>query len=161
MRGGIVQKEKILHGDLKPDNLRFRDSTNTELVLIDWDFAHYYMDSATPRVNRFYFAPELLAESDKTIRKADSFSAGVLLHELATGTFPQGMEDLEEITNKNFLLRYLDTRDLVFLPKSKRTDGTTLSHSLIELLSRLVEVQWEKQWTAQEALEQSEWLREK
>lgn len=36
-----LQAQQILHGDFKPANIQFRDTENTELVLVDWDFARY------------------------------------------------------------------------------------------------------------------------
>lgn len=161
-----LQAQQILHGDLKPANLQFRNMENTKLVLVDWDFARYFTTKPhSLSGTMLYLAPEVSRPASSThhlhdpdvVRKAESFSAGMILHELVTGSFP---EEVQGLLTETAILAHRRNIYSTYPPKLRHIDGMALPASLVELLQKLLASKAENRWTAQEALDQSAWLKE-
>lgn len=74
-----------MHTDIKPDNIMFADSEETQLKVIDMGFAGYEHDYCDYIYGTHgYFAPECY-EQDQQSTKSDVFSAGIIFYEMLTG----------------------------------------------------------------------------
>lgn len=95
----------LLHGDIRPDNICFRDAARTVPVLVDFGMAAL-MDAALPEETRTGFEdlaflpPERSGFLQEPVTAAsDFYSLGVTLHRCATGTSPfQGTNPRELIS---------------------------------------------------------------
>jgi len=81
----------VIHRDLKPDNVMIEHGTD-RVVITDFGIARGGDDAGVTQVGALigtprYMAPEQLA-GDDVDQRADVFSLGVMLFELATGTRP-------------------------------------------------------------------------
>jgi serine/threonine-protein kinase len=81
----------VVHRDLKPDNVMIEHGTD-RVVITDFGIARGGDDVSVTQVGALmgtprYMAPEQLA-GDEVDQRADVFSLGVMLFELATGTRP-------------------------------------------------------------------------
>jgi serine/threonine-protein kinase PpkA len=85
----------IVHRDVKPENIMFRDDEGTEAVLTDFgiaktgslqsDFTRAGMVVGTPR----YMSPEQ-AEGRAASARSDIYALGIILYEMLTGLPPYG-----------------------------------------------------------------------
>lgn len=156
-----LQREEVLHQDIKPANFQFRDEENTQLVLIDWDFARKFAitpksasgtpEYVAPEIFQIGRLPQLLVGKDK-LGKAESWSAGIILHEMATGRAPQGAEEnIRSCWGK-------PNPSITILERGMDFERLSLPH--LKLLRNLLQPNPKERWSAQEALDNSEWLRE-
>ena len=81
----------IAHRDIKPENILLKDADNLTIKLIDFGLANYVRTDGLH--NSFcgspeYTDPEILNKEEYNPLKADIWSIGVLLHALATGSYP-------------------------------------------------------------------------
>ena len=101
-----VHAHRIVHGDVKPDNILVHTDEDGSTIprLIDFGIAHFVDDpwlgaqrtvSGTPE----YLAPEVLRGERPTFA-SDVYAAGVLLFELVTGTTPFAGATNEEILRR-------------------------------------------------------------
>jgi serine/threonine protein kinase len=136
---GMLWEKKIVHRDIKPDNLLVR--LNMKPVLIDLGIAKSFSEGTadltgigfrsplTPR----YASPEQLQDNKAEVNyKSDQFSFGVVLYELLTDELPYG--DIHEIGHEEIARRML-TDDRIRLTARQ----TSLSRQLAELIDRLLE----------------------
>lgn len=84
---------RVVHGDIKPENLIFAKSPN-RLVCIDYG-SGWTMERTAARVqgdgiSEFYAAPEQHEENVPADFRADQFSATVVAYEMLTGKLPYG-----------------------------------------------------------------------
>ena len=89
-----IHRQNVLHLDLKPSNVIFRD--NGEAVLIDFGLSRHMQlpdlvgeELDGPVGSAAYIAPEQVI-GDRGDPRSDIFSLGVILYFLATGTRPFG-----------------------------------------------------------------------
>eukprot|EP01069_Polyplicarium_translucidae_P008353 Polyplicarium_translucidae@DN3216_c0_g1_i6.p3 len=92
-----VHSNLLLHRDIKLDNIMFRDATNTDIVLIDFDMCMLLDRHDVPRPmanpkevcvvgTREYMAPECFKGEYSTA--SDVWSCGIVWHVLIHGVFP-------------------------------------------------------------------------
>jgi eukaryotic-like serine/threonine-protein kinase len=87
-----LHRADLLHGDLKPDNLRLVEAGN--VVLIDLGFAHHPGENEALLRKGYvlgtanYLAPELCDSRPEEALSSDLFSLGVTLFEMLTGKLP-------------------------------------------------------------------------
>lgn len=104
-----LYENKILHRDLKPQNILISD--NNLIKLCDFGFAKIFDDEnymikticGTP----IYMAPEIIKHNNYSI-KSDLWSIGIILYELLLGKYPYNannhIELIKEIDNKDLTI---------------------------------------------------------
>ncbi|WP_218354702.1 protein kinase domain-containing protein [Alteromonas lipotrueiana] len=80
------QTAGIHHGDIKPDNILITDEDR--LMLIDFGIGHTVDTHHQTSGNRQYAAPEVIDSGISTLQ-SDTYSAGVVLHEVLTTVTPK------------------------------------------------------------------------
>ncbi len=130
---GGLHRAGMLHGDLKPDNVRLVDAGTA--ILIDLGFAHrpgenepllrkgYVLGTAN------YLAPELCDAHPEEDLSCDLFSLGVTLFEMLTGKLPYPAGSLTQIFRRHRCDPPADLRQV-------RSD---LPHDLVELVNGLLQ----------------------
>jgi calcium-dependent protein kinase len=87
---GFMHRERYLHKDLKPQNIMMLDGQTSLIKVIDFGLAELFdRDQQSAREDGgtlLYMAPEVFQKA--TTFKSDIWSAGVILYNLLTGTFP-------------------------------------------------------------------------
>lgn len=104
-----LYENKILHRDLKPQNILISD--NNFIKLCDFGFAKIFDDEnyliqticGTP----IYMAPEIIKHNNYSV-KSDLWSIGIILYELLFGKYPykanNHLELIKEIDSKNITI---------------------------------------------------------
>ena len=86
----VLQKHHIVHRDIKPENIMMDKEGNVKLI--DFDISRFYLQDkkqdTTLKGTRDYAPPEQFGFAQSDYR-ADLFSLGVTLNELATGKLPE------------------------------------------------------------------------
>eukprot|EP00928_Gymnodinium_smaydae_P004025 TRINITY_DN11411_c0_g7_i1.p1 TRINITY_DN11411_c0_g7~~TRINITY_DN11411_c0_g7_i1.p1 ORF type:complete len:745 (+),score=202.17 TRINITY_DN11411_c0_g7_i1:107-2341(+) len=86
----FMHTERYMHKDLKPQNIMMVDKDSSSIKVIDFGLAELFKKDQ--KVSRnvggtlLYMAPEVFRE--ELSMKADVWSAGVILYNLLTGTYP-------------------------------------------------------------------------
>lgn len=99
-----MHKSGIIHRDIKPQNILFRNSFD-DIVLADFGLADFYRKDGQYLFKRCgtpgFVAPEVL--HDKLYDyKVDVFSVGVIMYLLLTGKQPFRSNNLDEIVQLNY-----------------------------------------------------------
>jgi serine/threonine protein kinase len=171
-----LQAQAVLHNDIKPANLQFRDVENTQLVLVDFDLMREFSTEIEDiNCTYSYVAPELVRNIDtprlligaKLLGKAESFPVGVILHEMATYAVPEECLIMPLIKK----LQHCASFGEVTIRSMKKGEDSTgeagmampvgLSDSHLALLRNLLKSNPDDRWSAQEALDKSVWLKKK
>ena len=97
-----LAKNKIVHCDLKPDNIRIKDTVSGARTLKIIDFDNGFIEGEYPDVlggDQNYMSPEAFirmsqdedgAEDKMDVTsKSDIFSLGIIFHEILTGELPK------------------------------------------------------------------------
>jgi eukaryotic-like serine/threonine-protein kinase len=136
----MLCQAKIVHRDIKPDNLLVRPDGTP--VLIDLGIAKslgtgtvaltatFFRSPCTPT----YASPEQLQGSKDISYKSDQFSFGVLLYELLTDKLPYG--DINEIGEEAVVRRMIENERICLTDIS-----TGISTELASLIDRLLETE--------------------
>ena len=96
----FLKKHQIIHCDLKPENIIFKDSSLKDLVIIDFGSSCFSdQDIYNYIQTRWYRSPEVLVEYDHNYDyKIDIWSLGCIVYELYIGTtLFQGRNELEQM----------------------------------------------------------------
>ena len=99
-----LHKQKIIHRDVKPENLLLADSENNDDVnikLIDFNIATVKTKDLDVQGTIDYMAPEVFKGNYD--EKCDVWGAGVILYVLMSGGVPFGGGDDDELIRKNIL----------------------------------------------------------
>lgn len=134
--GGIayVHTKKVLHRDLKPENLIIRSKENEfDICVADFGLSDFYDPKGNYMFKRCgtpgYVAPEVLADKAYDY-KVDSFSCGVIMFIILTGTSPFKGSSYDEIVKKNFLCQVdFKTKDM---HKKLSPEGFSLVSNLLD-----------------------------
>ncbi|KAG2385533.1 hypothetical protein C9374_003348 [Naegleria lovaniensis] len=166
-----TQSANILHRDLKPENILL--NSNCELKICDFGLARGIDFDQDPRMStnyvqtRWYRAPELILNNDFVSKETDMWSIGCIMAELmgrkvlfrGTCAVDQmrrivttlGTPNLEDIKGSDQGVEFMAT-----LPKSEGKDFSKLFPSAnplaIDLLKRMLEFNYEKRITTEEAI---------
>ena len=101
-----VHTKNVLHRDLKPENLILRSKeAEYDVCVADFGLSDFYDPKGDYTFKRCgtpgYVAPEVLADKIYDI-KVESFSAGVIMFIVLTGTSPFKGKSYDEIVMKNY-----------------------------------------------------------
>lgn len=140
-------ENKIIHRDLKLDNILLENSESFDLKIADFGLA-YFVESKLPREvcgTPLYMAPEVgVQDYDE---KVDLWSAGVVMFVLATGQFPYKCKKTEKYTRPDLT---------TFKINEERFNDR--SEQLLILIKALLEVNPKLRISAKEALKSS-WIK--
>lgn len=138
----------LVHRDLKPENFVFATKKQECLKLIDFGVAETVTDTSVSFDfvgSCYYFSPEVLNYDrypGDMLKKADAWAIGVIIFMIKTGRPPFPGDTDEEIYQKI---------------KNKSTGifkrGTFKPDSVMDLLSKLLDKNYKKRISAEEALE--------
>lgn len=135
-----IHKEGIIHRDIKAANVLVTKEGRVQLC--DFGVAAQLSSVQLKRTSMigtpFWMAPEVIQEGTPYNQKADVWSLGITLYEIATGTPP--LSDQEP------------KRAVYLIPRSKpaRLEGTQYSPALKEFVAKCLDEQPEERATAEE-----------
>jgi calcium-dependent protein kinase len=141
-----MHQHRICHRDLKPENFVFQSVGPVQgnvLKLIDFGLSSEFKEGqpmSTRAGTPYYVAPEVLAKSYNHL--CDTWSAGVIMYILLSGSPPFDGKDDQEILSK------AKRGDLVFDPIYWKG----ISEDAKELIRYLVKVDASSRFTAEQAL---------
>lgn len=122
-------KQKILHRDVKPQNILFKDTNRKILKITDFGFSKYYTGDnellETLCGSPMYMAPEILFHQKYNV-KTDLWSIGVILYEMVYGKYPYTAKTTVD------LIREVKSNKIEFLKSTK------VSAQCIDLMQRLL-----------------------
>jgi len=108
----IIHSNKIVHGDLKPSNLLFKDKV---LKIVDFGFCKFTQNEQKKiDLSKYfigspiYMSPELF-ENSETSEKSDVYAVGVIFYEMLFGMAPFEAKNIEELVEKlknNYVLNF-------------------------------------------------------
>ena len=91
-----LHSQKIIHKDLKPDNVAFKKYKNhIEVKVMDYGFTKIDLERSKQKVSEIlpYIAPEIYLNNE-AVPESDFYSLGVILYKLTTGTLPFSIEKI-------------------------------------------------------------------
>jgi len=148
-----IHKCKIIHNDIKQGNIVV--DGNLDIKLTDFSVSCTYANFDPDDLVEFpfmgtskYISPEILGHVQMAVKEAckiDLYSLGVMLYELAFGTYPY---NLNEVKNKDYnnILNNIKKEKLEF-PKDKK-----ISNLCKDFLRGLLEKDYKKRFNIQQAL---------
>jgi serine/threonine protein kinase len=124
-----LHKQKILHRDIKPQNILFKDTGKKIIKITDFGFSKYFSEDnnilETLCGSPIYMAPEILFHQKYNI-KTDLWSIGVILYELVYRKFPYQAKNTIE------LIKEVKKIDIKF------PDSPSISNECQDLMKRLL-----------------------
>jgi serine/threonine protein kinase len=141
----FIHEQRIIHRDIKPDNLIRRDhnlENNNQIVLIDFGIAKQLSQATQLQTGTIIGTPEYMAPEQsrgKVFRNSDLYSLGATCLFLMTGKSPF---ELYDVTRDRWVWRNYLPRDVI------------ISQALTKILNKLIETQVSRRYTsAQQALQ--------
>ena len=95
----FIHKHGVIHRDIKPENIVFKDSSRTDIMLVDWQLATRFTQEGQQTQDcgtLQYCAPEILKSRPYTGPEIDIWALGVLAYATVLGFFPFGGESPKE-----------------------------------------------------------------
>lgn len=144
----VLDDRGIIHGDIKPHNILFKDKKSGEIKLIDFGLsskkkAEFSSISGTPG----FVAPEFFSidPTEKIDPKSDIFSLGVIFHFLLFGKIVFEGKSMKEILEKNRNLEFTicEKREMIIDFKCEEA---------YDLMTKMLRVDQKDRNSAQEAL---------
>ena len=93
-----MRKNKIVHYDIKPQNIIINSELNIKIIDFSISFDYHKINSDKIKLNfagtSFYMAPEVLNTDEielKNIHKIDIYSLGILLYRFSFGCYPYSL----------------------------------------------------------------------
>ncbi len=101
----LLHQENQYHGDLKPNNLCFRDKDQSQIVIVDFGHGGFLEGNLLNRNENLATLAYLPPERTGFVKMAgnansDLYSLGVTLYETATGLVPFSANDSREMVNR-------------------------------------------------------------
>ena len=142
---------KIAHLDLKPQNITINEFLTVKLIdfsiSIDYSKMNSNQIKLTSYGTKYYMAPEVISSKTidvKDLNKVDLFSLGVVLYNLAFGSFPFDYE-YEDFYNKEKTYNKIMNTEIKF-------DNHSYSSHFIDFLKKLLEKDINKRIDINQAL---------
>ncbi|PJZ59107.1 protein kinase domain-containing protein [Leptospira barantonii] len=137
---GEIHNKKVIHKDLKPDNIIFNPD-NELLRIVDFGISTRLSKEETSwsNPNRLegsihYVSPEQTGRMNRSVDyRSDFYSLGVTFYELLTGKLPFESEDLLELVHFHLAKSPIEPR------KIRNEIPEALSHIVLKLLSKTAE----------------------
>ena len=152
-----IHSRKISHLDIKPQNIVIDDYLNVKLIdfSISLDFSKIKSNKIKLPFSGtgFYIAPEVLSHKTidvKDLNKVDLYSLGVIIFNLAFGTYPYGLKNEDIIENQEYskTLRKIENGNMGI-----DTEDNCFSSYFIDFLKSLLEKDIKKRININEALD--------
>ncbi|MGB3405550.1 MAG: serine/threonine-protein kinase [Microcoleaceae cyanobacterium] len=144
----FIHEQRIIHRDIKPDNLMRRDSNSedkSQVVLIDFGIAKQSPQVTQLQTGTIIGTPEYMAPEQsrgRVFRSSDLYSLGATCLFLMTGKSPF---ELYDVTRDRWVWRN-------YLPRD-----TIISQALTKILNKLIETNLSRRYTsAQQILQEIE-----
>ena len=142
---------KVAHFDLKPQNITINEFLTVKLIDFSISIDYSQMNSnqikLPPYGTKYYMAPEVISSKTidvKDLNKVDLFSLGVVLYNLAFGSFPFVYE-YEDFYNKEKTYNKIMNTEIKF-------DNHSYSSHFIDFLKKLLEKDINKRIDINQAL---------
>jgi serine/threonine protein kinase len=123
-----LHKQKILHRDIKPQNILFKDASKKTIKITDFGFSKYYYEDTgmleTLCGSPMYMAPEILFHQKYNV-KTDLWSIGIILYEMVYRRFPYQAKNTVE------LIKEVKRYDIKF-------PTTTVNAECLDLMKKLL-----------------------
>ena len=148
-----IHKCKIVHFDIKPQNIIIDDYLN--MKIIDFSISISYKNVKSNKIRlpfrgtNFYMAPEVINMETidvNDLNKIDLYSLGVLIYNLAFGCYPYDLKS-EDSKDYNTIYEKIKTREL-----SLDNNNGNYSRYFIDFLGKLLEKDINKRISIYEAL---------
>ncbi|EJP05308.1 protein kinase domain-containing protein [Leptospira interrogans] len=141
---GEIHNKKVIHKDLKPDNIIFNPDENI-LRIVDFGISTRLSkeESSWSNPNRLegsihYVSPEQTGRMNRSVDyRSDFYSLGITFYELLTGKLPFESEDLLELVHFHLAKSPVDPR------KIRSEIPEALSHVILKLLSKTAEERYQ------------------
>eukprot|EP00571_Detonula_confervacea_P011372 CAMPEP_0172302948 /NCGR_PEP_ID=MMETSP1058-20130122/4584_1 /TAXON_ID=83371 /ORGANISM="Detonula confervacea, Strain CCMP 353" /LENGTH=457 /DNA_ID=CAMNT_0013013619 /DNA_START=165 /DNA_END=1541 /DNA_ORIENTATION=- len=145
-----MHSRNVIHRDMKPENLLLahkpRSSHDIEVKIIDFGLSKILSDSPVASSflgTRGYLAPEMIQRRDYT-KSVDAWALGVVIFVLLCGCLPFD-DDCQSIPSSPDLRMKFTLR----FPRWAKD----LSHSAKDLLNHLLDIDSQRRYTAEQAME--------
>ena len=142
---------KVAHLDLKPQNITINEFLTVKLIDFSISINYSKMNSNQIKLpscgTKYYMAPEVISSKTidvKDLNKVDLFSLGVVLYNLAFGSFPFDYE-CEDFNNKEKKYNKIMNTEIKF-------DNHPYSSHFIDFLKKLLEKDINKRIDINQAL---------
>ena len=152
-----IHERKIAHLDLKPKNIVIGDYLTVKLIdfsiCLDYSKIETNIIKLPFRGTSFYMSPEILSHKTldvKDLNKVDLYSLGVIIFNLAFGSYPYGLTDEDIEVNQEYskILNKIENKNLEI-----DNEDNYFSSYFIDFLKSLLEKNISKRININKALD--------